>query len=85
MAKYGIDRQGARCGYSIGVSYPPDWGERTASLRASDETELQPGMAFHFMPGIWQDDWGIELTESILITETGVELLCDFPRQLFVK
>lgn len=85
MAKYGIDRQGARCGYSIGVSYPPDWGERNASLRASDETELQPGMAFHFMPGIWQDDWGIELTESILITETGVELLCDFPRQLFVK
>jgi len=85
MAKYGIDRQGARCGYPIGVSYPPDWGERTSSLRASDETTLLPGMTFHFMPGIWQDDWGIEITESILITETGVELLVDFPRQLFVK
>lgn len=85
MAKFGIDRQGARCGYPIGVSYPPDWGERTSSLRASDETVLQPGMTFHFMPGIWQDDWGIEITESILITETGVELLVDFPRQLFTK
>ncbi len=42
-------------------------------------------MTFHFMPGIWQEDWGIEITESILITETGVEMLCDFPRQLFVK
>jgi ectoine hydrolase len=85
MMKYGIDRQGSRCGYPVGVSYPPDWGERTSSLRASDETVLQPGMTFHFMPGIWQDDWGIEITESILITETGVELLCDFPRKLFVK
>ncbi|WP_232819323.1 M24 family metallopeptidase [Saccharospirillum mangrovi] len=85
MAHYGIDRQGARCGYPIGVSYPPDWGERTSSLRASDETVLQPGMTFHFMPGIWQDDWGIEITESILITETGVEMLVNFPRQLFVK
>ena len=24
----GIER-GARCGYPIGLSYPPDWGERT--------------------------------------------------------
>jgi len=85
MRKYGIDRHGARCGYPVGVSYPPDWGERTSSLRASDQTILQPGMTFHFMPGIWQDDWGIEITESILITPTGVETLCNFPRQLFVK
>jgi ectoine hydrolase len=85
MQKYNIDRQGSRCGYPIGVSYPPDWGERTSSLRSSDETILKPGMTFHFMPGIWQEDWGIEITESILITETGVEMLCDFPRKLFVK
>jgi len=85
MEKYGINRYGARCGYPVGVSYPPDWGERTSSLRASDQTILEPGMTFHFMPGIWQDDWGMEITESILITQTGVETLCNFPRQLFVK
>lgn len=85
MKKYGINRYGARCGYPVGVSYPPDWGERTSSLRASDQTILEPGMTFHFMPGIWQDDWGMEITESILITQTGVETLCNFPRQLFVK
>jgi ectoine hydrolase len=85
MKKYGIDRNGARCGYPIGLSYPPDWGERTCSLRASDTTILQEGMAFHFMPGIWQVDWGIEITESIYITDTGVETFCDFPRKLFIK
>jgi len=84
LKKYGIHKD-SRCGYPIGLSYPPDWGERTMSLRPGDSTELQAGMTFHFMPAIWMDDWGLEITESILITETGAELLCNYPRQLFVK
>jgi ectoine hydrolase len=42
-------------------------------------------MTFHFMPGLWLDDWGLEITESILITGTGVETFCNTPRKLFVK
>ena len=75
----------SRAGYSIGLSYPPDWGERTISLRSIDETVLQPNMTIHFMPGIWLDDWGIAISEAIRITETGVETFCNFPRKLFVK
>ena len=85
LTKVGIDRKGARCGYPIGLSYPPDWGERTYSLRENDETVLEPGMTFHFMPGLWMDDWGMETTETILITETGAEPLCSVERKLFVK
>ncbi|WP_151704442.1 ectoine hydrolase DoeA [Nitrincola alkalilacustris] len=85
LMRFGFDRGDARCGYPIGLSYPPDWGERTMSLRCSDDTELKPGMTFHFMPGLWLDDWGIETTESILITENGAETFCSYPRQLFVK
>ena len=85
LNRHGIDRVG-RCGYSIGLSYPPDWGERTISLRSTDETVLEPGMTFHFMPGLWRDTWGLEITESILIRETGAaETFCSRPRQLFVK
>ena len=84
LKRYGIDKS-SRCGYPIGASYPPDWGERTMSLRPGDTTVLEPGMTFHFMPGLWQDDWGLEITESILITDTGVETFCNTPRQLFVK
>jgi len=85
MDRAGIDR-GARCGYPIGLSYPPDWGERTISLRPEDQTVLEPGMTFHFMPGLWMDTWGLEITESILIRDTGAaETLCDMPRKLFVK
>lgn len=81
----GIER-GARAGYPIGISYPPDWGERTISIRAEDKTVLKPGMTFHFMPGLWMDGWGLEITESILIREEGpAECLCNRPRELFVK
>ena len=84
LKRYGITKD-SRCGYSIGLSYPPDWGERTMSLRNGDRTELQPGMAFHFIPALWMEDWGLEITESIVITETGCEPLCHYPRELLVK
>ncbi|MGC9369598.1 MAG: M24 family metallopeptidase [Paracoccaceae bacterium] len=85
LARAGIER-GARCGYPIGLSYPPDWGERTISLRTEDETVLEPGMTFHFMPGLWMENWGLEITESILIRDSGpAETLCNRPRKLIVK
>lgn len=85
LAKYGIEREG-RMGYPIGLSYPPDWGERTASIRTDDDTVLQPGMTFHFMPALWMDTWGLETTETILIRDTGpAEALCQMDRKLFVK
>lgn len=85
LAVAGIDRN-ARCGYSIGLSYPPDWGERTVSLRGSDSTVLEPGMTLHFMPGLWKEKWGLEITESILIQESGpAETLAIHPRPMLVK
>jgi ectoine hydrolase len=84
LERAGIER-GARCGYPIGLSYPPDWGERTASFREEDETVLKPGMTFHFMPALWLEDGGIEITEPILITEQGHECLSTLPRELNVK
>jgi len=85
MEAAGFHKEG-RCGYPIGISYPPDWGERTISFRTTDETVLQPGMTFHFMPGLWMDTWGLEITESIVITEDGpAEALADVPRAIYVK
>jgi ectoine hydrolase len=84
LAQYGFHKD-SRCGYSIGMSYPPDWGERTMSLRAGDATLLKTGMTFHFMPALWLDDGGIETTEPILITDTGCEKLCKTPTGLMVK
>lgn len=84
LKKYGITKDN-RTGYPIGLSYPPDWGERTMSLRSGDKTVLQENMTFHFMTGLWMDDWGFEITESIVIGKSGPEFLADVPRKLFVK
>ncbi|MEM8878124.1 MAG: ectoine hydrolase DoeA [Pseudomonadota bacterium] len=84
LARHGITKDN-RTGYPIGLSYPPDWGERTMSLRLGDKTVLEAGMTFHFMTGLWMEDWGFEITESLIIGHTGPECLADVPRKLMVK
>ncbi len=84
LKKHGITKDN-RTGYPIGLSYPPDWGERTMSLRPGDRTVLEENMTFHFMTGLWMEDWGFEITESIVIGANGPECLANVPRNLFVK
>ena len=81
LAKYGLEKD-SRCGYPIGIGYPPDWGEHTLSIRKNDMTVLQPNVTFHLMAGMWMDTWGLEVSESIRVTKTGCETLCNFSRNL---
>lgn len=69
----------SRLGYSIGVNYPPDWGEHTISLRPGDKTILVPNMVIHLIPGIWYEDVGFEVDASIYITDDGYAQLYDYP------
>ncbi|WP_129113461.1 M24 family metallopeptidase [Halegenticoccus tardaugens] len=82
IARHGVEKE-ERIGYSMGLGYPPDWGEHTVSLRPGDETVLEENMTFHVIPGIWQDDVGFELSETFRVTANGAETLADFPRKLF--
>jgi Xaa-Pro dipeptidase len=75
----------SRLGYSIGVNYPPDWGEQTISLRPGDKTVLQKNMALHLIPGIWYEDVGFEVDASIYLTERGNESLYEYPLKMFLK
>ncbi|MFD1415678.1 M24 family metallopeptidase [Oceanobacillus jeddahense] len=84
IEKRGFEKE-SRLGYSTGLNYPPDWGEHTASLRSGDQTVLQPNMVFHMIPGIWMDTYGIEISETFRVTESGVEVLANVDRKLFIK
>jgi Xaa-Pro dipeptidase len=84
MAKHGLKKE-SRIGYSIGIGYPPDWGEHTISLRAGDTSVLEPGNIVHSILGMWMDDFGFEVSETILVTRKGSECLTEFPRELFRK
>jgi Xaa-Pro aminopeptidase len=83
LNKNGYQKE-SRVGYSIGLNFPPDWGERTASLRPGDETELQSGMCFHFQSGVWLENFGAAVSEPFVVTEQGGERLCDVQRSLII-
>ncbi|SEA20672.1 Xaa-Pro dipeptidase [Thalassobacillus cyri] len=84
IKKYGMEKE-SRLGYSVGLGYPPDWGEHTASLRKGDQTVLEPNMTFHLIPGLWFDNYGIEISETFRVTDTGCERFTNYPQGLIVR
>ena len=84
IARHGLKKE-SRIGYSIGLAYPPDWGEHTISLRQGDQTVLEAGHVVHAILGMWMEGWGIEISETILITGAGCETLTRFPREIYEK
>jgi Xaa-Pro dipeptidase len=86
-ARHGFPRP-LRIGYSMGISFPPGWGEGHALSLGSGETRaLEPGMVFHVPVNIRL--WGqafVAASETILVTPTGREVLTSCPpRRLILK
>jgi Xaa-Pro aminopeptidase len=84
IARYGLTKE-SRIAYPVGIGYPPDWGERTASFRPGDKTVLEPNMTFHLFLGMWMEDWGFAVSETIRIAEAGAVPMASVPRGLHVK
>ena len=80
----GIEKD-MRIGYPVGIGFAPTWGELSCSLRAGDDTELQAGMTFHAIPGIWEASGTVVISESFEVTEAGGSRLTDLPLELIVK
>jgi len=80
-----MSRKRSRIGYSMGLNYPPDWGEHTASIRSGDKTILQPNMTFHCIPGMYFDNFGVSISEAFRVTETGYETFANYTRELIMK
>jgi Xaa-Pro dipeptidase len=75
-----------RSGYSVGIAFAPDWGEgHLLSLGENEQRLFAPGMVVHVVPTLRvKDSAGIGLSATVLITETGHEVLtaCDAGPQL---
>ena len=84
LDKYGIEKK-SRTGYSIGIGYPPDWGEHTLNIYKGDMTVLKPNVCFHMIAVMQFGDWGVEASEAIRVTDKGSELFCDMSKELHVK
>lgn len=71
--------------YSVGISFPPVWVEHSIGIRENADDVLQPGMTFHTprslrVPG----QIAIGFSETILVTDTGCEVLTCHPRELAI-
>jgi Xaa-Pro dipeptidase len=75
-----------RAGYSVGINFPPDWGEGyLLDLKDGDETVLQPGMTFHIPQSLRPEGLlPVAISETVMVSESGAEVLTHFPRKLFV-
>jgi Xaa-Pro dipeptidase len=74
-------------GYSVGLTFPPMCSDcPNADITETSEAELQPGMVFHCNTSLRNiGQFGVTASETVLVTETGTEVLTDVPRQLFVR
>ena len=75
-----------RFGYSMGIAFPPGWGEGLVmDIAEGNERALEPGMAFHLVPNMVVPEFGaMGFSETVLVTEDGNEILTDAPRELAV-
>ena len=73
-----------RTGYSLGISFAPDWGEgNILSLYRGVDVPLEPGMIFH-MPITLREyaKFTVAVSESVVITARGHKTLSRIPRDL---
>jgi Xaa-Pro aminopeptidase len=72
--------------YSVGLGYPPNWADCPVTIVQGDQTILQPGMVFH-LPIALRDEgrYGVAMSETVVITDTGNEVLTQLDRQLFQR
>lgn len=82
IERHGFPAIPRRMGYSLGLGFPPRWGEwDTLDFQPGGKTEVLPGMVFHVIPAIpLRPDATIGFTETVLVTPTGHEILTTFPR-----
>jgi Xaa-Pro dipeptidase len=71
--------------YSVGIGFPPDWNDAPVCVTASSDVVLQAGMCFHVTTSLRQaGEFGTALSETVLLTENGNEVLTGTERELWV-
>lgn len=82
---YGGARKGRRCGYSLGLAFPPDWGEgHMLSIIDEPNLPLKAGMVLHLPLSVrLYPTSAAAFSETVAVTESGHEVLTNFERRLF--
>ena len=86
--KHGLgERHFNRAAYSIGLCFPPDWGEgQILSLRKGEDRLLEPNMCFHIISVAWiYREMGVGFSATVRVTDDGCEDFSRYPRELLIR
>lgn len=81
IRRHGVEKD-SRIGYPVGIGFPPTWGELTCSIRAGDRTVMEENMTFHCIPALWQEKYGLVVSETFAVTAGGARTFASCPREL---
>jgi Xaa-Pro dipeptidase len=71
--------------YSVGLGFPPDWNDAPLCITADSDEVLEAGMCLHATTSLRDTGrFGTAVSETVLITELGTEVLTGTPRSLWV-
>ncbi|WP_162231693.1 M24 family metallopeptidase [Allosalinactinospora lopnorensis] len=73
------------CGYLVGIGFPPSWvgGGEVLGVRPGSGRLIRAGMTFHAMSWVTEPT-GYVISDTVLVTEDGCEVLTRAPRDLTV-
>ena len=84
IQRYGLKKVSA-IGHSHRHRLSAGLGRAHDQPKSGRHNVLQPGNVLHCILGMWMEGWGIEVSETILVTERGCETLTNFPRRIHQK
>ena len=69
--------QARRVAYSIGIAFPPGWGEgHIVSINVNEHRQFEPGMTFHVITTMRLQGLGaVGCSDTVLVTGDGCETL----------
>ncbi len=79
LKKHGLEREFVHStGHGLGLEI-----HEAPRLGKSDKSKLEPGMTITIEPGVYIEGWGgIRIEDTVLVTESGCEILTPTPKDL---
>lgn len=75
------------CGYSVGIGFPPSWvgSSSVLGIGRGGKVTIKPGMTFHVLSWITDDDIGDYLaSDTVIVGEQETEVITTTPHSLVI-